>query len=128
MVMIAVDREAARPAAELFRGLADPTRLAILLSLQGGERRVVDLVAELGTSQANVSSHLACLRGCGLVVDRPQGRQSFYRIARPELDGLLSAAEDLMVAVGHKVTLCPHCQTPVLPSSVVQSSGVEEPR
>src|SRR5712691_10513995 len=57
-------------AAKLFRGLADPTRLGVLLALQGRERRVVDLVAELGTSQANVSGHLACLRDCGLVADR----------------------------------------------------------
>lgn len=94
-------------AAKLFRGLSDPTRLGILLALQSGERRVVDLVAELESSQANVSGHLACLRECGLITDRPQGRQTFYRLARPELDELLSAAEGLLASVGARVALCP---------------------
>jgi ArsR family transcriptional regulator, cadmium/lead-responsive transcriptional repressor len=60
----------------LFRGLADPSRLAILLELRKGERRVVDLAAMLGLAQATVSGHLACLRDCGLVTWRPVGRQS----------------------------------------------------
>lgn len=94
-------------AAKLFRGLSDPTRLGILLALQSGEHRVVDLVAEVGSSQANVSGHLACLRECGLITDRPQGRQTFYRLARPELDELLSAAEALLASVGARVALCP---------------------
>lgn len=94
-------------AARLFRGLADPTRLGILLALQAGERRVVDLVAELGTSQANVSGHLACLRDCGLVADRAQGRANYYRLARPELIALLHAAEQVLAATGEKVALCP---------------------
>ncbi len=94
-------------AAKLFRGLADPTRLAILLALQARELRVVDLVAELGTSQANVSGHLACLKDCGLVADRAQGRANYYRLARPELPALLRAAEQLLAAAGEKVALCP---------------------
>lgn len=93
-------------AAKLFRGLADPTRLGVLLALHGRERRVVDLVAELGTSQANVSGHLACLRDCGLVAGRAQGRANLYRLARPELAALLQAAELLLAGVGHDVQLC----------------------
>jgi ArsR family transcriptional regulator len=95
-------------AAKLFRGLADPTRLAVLLALQGGERRVADLVAEIGGSQANISGHLACLKDCGLVVDRPVGRQNFYRIARPEVRGVLQSAEQLLAGVGHHIDLCPN--------------------
>jgi DNA-binding transcriptional ArsR family regulator len=97
----------ARLAAKLFRGLADPTRLAILLALQAGERRVVDLVTELGSSQANISGHLACLKDCGLVTDRAQGRANIYRLARPELATLLQAAERLLAGIGHEVELCP---------------------
>ena len=95
-------------AAKLFRGLADPTRLGILLALQAGERRVVDLVAELGGSQANISGHLACLKDCGLITDRAQGRANFYRLARPELATLLHAAEQLLAGAGHDVALCPN--------------------
>jgi ArsR family transcriptional regulator len=98
-------------ASKLFRGLADPTRLAILLTLQAGEQRVVDLVAELGTSQANVSGHLACLKDCGLVADRAQGRANYYRLARPELAALLHAAEELLAATGDNVALCRNYNT-----------------
>jgi ArsR family transcriptional regulator len=103
---ITQERLSAELAAKLFRGLADPTRLSVLLALQGGERRVVDLVAEVGGSQANISAHLACLKDCGLVAARPQGRASYYRIARPDVGQLLEAAEALLAAIGHKVSLC----------------------
>jgi DNA-binding transcriptional ArsR family regulator len=95
------------PAATLFRGLADPVRLGILLVLADGERRVADLVAAVGTSQPNVSGHLACLKDCGLVVDRPwPRRQVFYRIAEPEVHDLLHAAERLLATTGMRITLC----------------------
>ena len=93
-------------AAKLFRGLADPTRLQILLALQDGERRVVDLVHDLHTSQANVSGHLACLKDCGLVTDRAAGRANYYRLAQPELATLLRSTETLLAAIGHDVDLC----------------------
>ena len=102
---------ATRLAAKLFRGLADPTRLAILLALQAGERRVTNLVTELGTSQANVSGHLACLKDCGLVTDRAQGRANYYQLARPELAELLRAAEALLAATGENVDLCRNYDT-----------------
>ena len=99
-------------AAKLFRGLADSTRLAILLALQGGERRVVDLAGELRSSQANVSGHLSCLKDCGLVTDRPAGRANYYRLARPELVTMLRSAEQLLAAIGHDVDLCTNYTEP----------------
>lgn len=94
-------------AAKLFRGLAEPRRVAILLALLGGERRVTDLVQAVGGSQSNVSSHLACLRDCQLVVDRPgPRRQVFYRLAGPEVADLLRAAEHLLTANGTAIELC----------------------
>lgn len=98
--------------AKLFRSLGDPMRLAIVELLAAGERRVTDLVAELQTSQANVSGHLACLKECGLVVDRPQGRAVLYRLARPELFELLRAAESLLGATGIEIALCANYEQP----------------
>ena len=97
-------------AAKLFRGFGDQTRLAILAELADGERRVTDLVATLGGSQGNVSGHLSCLKDCGLVADRPEGRQVFYRIATPEVVSVLRAAEALLAIAGHAVDLCPNYQ------------------
>src|SRR5207244_4511736 len=70
-------------AVALFRGLADPTRLAILKRLAAGEARVVDLTNTLELPQSTVSGHLACLRDCALVTARPEGRQMFYALAQP---------------------------------------------
>lgn len=95
------------PAAALFRSLADPTRLAILHRLSHGEARVVDLTGELGMAQSTVSKHLACLRDCGLVDYRAEGRQSFYTVTRPELMNLLRSAESVLSATGNAVALCP---------------------
>ena len=92
--------------AKLFRGFGDPMRLAILAALGDGELRVTDLVSQLRGTQGNISGHLACLKGCGLVLDRPEGRQVFYRIARAEVVGVLRAAEDLLAVAGHDVELC----------------------
>ena len=93
-------------AAQLFRGLGDRTRLAILTELLSGERRVVDLVEAVGCSQSNVSGHLACLKECGLIADRPQGRSVHYRLATPAVVDLLRQAETLLADVGHHVELC----------------------
>ncbi|MGC5020710.1 ArsR/SmtB family transcription factor [Micromonospora sp. DT47] len=91
----------------MFRGLADPTRLAILRRLATGEARVVDLVKELGWAQSTVSAYLSCLRECGLVDFRAVGRQSFYFLTRMELMDRLVAAEALLAATGESVALCP---------------------
>ena len=95
------------PAVALFRSLGDQTRLRIVARLAAGEARVVDLTGELALAQSTVSKHLACLRGCGLVDYRTEGRQSFYALTRPELTEVLAAAEGLLAATGNAVALCP---------------------
>lgn len=94
-------------AACLFHGFSDPTRLAILRHLALGEHRVVDLTAHVGLAQSTVSKHLACLKDCGLVTSRPEGRASVYSLAHPEpLATLFRAAETLLDRTGDAVTLC----------------------
>lgn len=93
-------------AVSLFHSLADPTRLAIVRRLTSGEARVSDLMRELGLAQSTTSEHVACLRDCGLVVGRPEGRQVFYALTHPELIDMLSAAETLLAATGFQVDLC----------------------
>ena len=114
-------------AVALFRSLSDGTRLAIVRRLATGEARVADLVGELGLAQSTVSTHVACLRDCGLVEGRPQGRQVFYSLARPELMDLLSAAETLLAATGNAVALCPNYGTDATsPGKIV--TDMEVPR
>jgi DNA-binding transcriptional ArsR family regulator len=104
-----VDEAAAVTAAAcLFHGFGDASRLSIVRHLVLGEHRVVDLTEHLGLAQSTVSKHLACLRDCGLVVSRPQGRASMFSLTHPEatLD-LLAAAERLLGLTGDAVALCP---------------------
>ena len=104
-----VDEPAAMSAAAcMFRSLGDPTRLAILRHLAAGEHKVVDLTAHLGLAQSTVSAHLACLRDCGLVSSRPEGRASMWSLEHSaELMELLASAERLLAATGDAVSLCP---------------------
>ncbi|GAB4086381.1 metalloregulator ArsR/SmtB family transcription factor [Myceligenerans cantabricum] len=95
------------PAVALFRSLGDPARLAIMRRLASGEARVAELTADLGLAQSTVSAHVACLKDCGLVTGRMDGRRVFYSLARPELLDLLAAAETLLAATGSVVALCP---------------------
>ncbi|TCC47979.1 ArsR family transcriptional regulator [Kribbella capetownensis] len=96
-------------AACLFNGFGDVSRLAIVRRLALGEQRVVDLTEHLGLAQSTVSKHLACLRDCGLVESRPQGRASVFSLTHPEATlEMLSAAERLLSLTGDAVALCPN--------------------
>ena len=95
------------PAVALFNSLSDPTRLSIVMRMTGGEVRV----GELGLAQSTVSAHVACLRDCGLVQGRVQGRSVYYSLARPELMDMLAQAEVLLAATGSAVSLCPNYGT-----------------
>ncbi len=108
MTMTASDRVDERTAAAcLFHGFSDPSRIAILQHLARGEHRVVDLTAHLGLAQSTVSKHLACLRDCGLVTSRPEGRATVWSLNHAEtLTRLWSAAEELLELTGEQVTLC----------------------
>ena len=105
----ALDETSALSAAAcLFHGFSDPSRLAIVRHLALGEHRVVELTAHLGLAQSTVSKHLACLKDCGLVTSRPQGRASMWSLEHTEtVMALLVAAERLLALTGDAVTLCP---------------------
>jgi len=105
----AINEAAALSAAAcMFRSLGDPARLAILRHLALGEHKVVDLTTHLGLAQSTVSAHLACLRDCGLLTSRPQGRASMWSLVNaPEMLDVLAAAERLLAVTGDAVALCP---------------------
>jgi ArsR family transcriptional regulator len=68
---------------QLFKGLADQTRLRILNLLIHGELCVCDVQYVLESSQPNVSRHLIYLKNSGLVLDRREGARMYYRLAQP---------------------------------------------
>jgi DNA-binding transcriptional ArsR family regulator len=73
-----------QPIDTVMRTLADPTRRAIFERVvQNSEISVADLTQGSGVTQGAISQHLKALKLAGLVADRAQGRQVFYR-ATPE--------------------------------------------
>ena len=112
--------DALEDAAALFKLLSHPSRLAILQVLRDGEECVCHLEAALGLRQAYISQQLMVLRQAGLVTDRREGWNVFYRVAKPEVYALLDAAlatvrpEGASVLVMRKAKAaacpCPKCQ------------------
>ncbi|WP_081841462.1 ArsR/SmtB family transcription factor [Alicyclobacillus macrosporangiidus] len=92
--------------AKFFRGLADPSRLALLLALRQGEKTVSMLSEETGLSQSNVSNHLACLKDCGLVLNRQEWRHVYYRIADEKILRLLSLADEVVAENAQRIAGC----------------------
>ena len=68
---------------QIFKGLADQTRLRIINLLLHGELCVCDIQYVLDSPQPNVSRHLAYLKHSGMVLDRREGQRMFYRLADP---------------------------------------------
>jgi DNA-binding transcriptional ArsR family regulator len=88
--------------------LSDTTRTLILLSLRKAPGYPSDLAADIGVSRQIVSNHLACLRGCGLVVAVPEGRRARYELADPRIGHALDDLIGLVLAVDP--ACCPRAQ------------------
>ncbi len=92
--------------AKLFRGFSDPSRLSVLKSLRCGEKSVSQIVELTGHSQPNVSAHLSCLRDCGLVVSRQEGRSVYYTLADERLEEVFMLAEDILTRIVDRIYDC----------------------
>jgi len=78
--------------ARVGTALADETRRRLLVELLAGPAYPAELADHLGLTRTNVSNHLTCLRGCGLVQATAEGRRARYELADPRL---AHALEDL---------------------------------
>src|SRR6266581_2336732 len=99
--------------AKYFRGLGDPTRVRILELLRDeGELSVGALVERLGLPQPQVSNHLACLRWCGFIEARREGREVFNRIADERVEAMLELAASLLADNAEHVAACCRIEEP----------------
>ncbi len=99
--------------AKYFRGLGDPSRLQILALLRDErELSVGELVERLGLPQPKVSNHLACLRWCGFIEARREGRTVYNRIADPRVVAMLDLAESLLADNAEHVAACCRIEEP----------------
>ena len=74
-----------------FRILGEPIRIQILQALQAGERNVGELVADVGSTQPNISKHLRILQDARFVARRQNGNNVYYSIADPTVFDLCDA-------------------------------------
>lgn len=91
--------------ARFGHALSDPTRARLLLALREGPGYPAALADLLGVSRQNLSNHLACLRGCGLVVAVPEGRRSRYELSDARLAHALGDLLGVVLSVDP--TACP---------------------
>ncbi|MCK0093497.1 metalloregulator ArsR/SmtB family transcription factor [Rhodococcus sp. F64268] len=95
--------------ARFGHALSDPTRTQILLSLRTGPAYPSALAEAIGVSRQILSNHLACLRGCGLVVAVPEGRRVRYELADRRIGHALDDLLGLVLAVDP--ACCPTADT-----------------
>lgn len=79
--------------------VSDPTRARVLLALSEASSYPSDLADSLGVSRQSMSNHLACLRGCGLVVAVPDGRRTRYELADARIGHAISDLINVVLAV-----------------------------
>jgi ArsR family transcriptional regulator len=78
-----------------IKAIAHPLRLKILCVLGGDEVSVQDIVDNVGTSQSNISQHLAILRDKGVLCTRKDANRVFYRVNDPRTLKLVEIMRDV---------------------------------
>lgn len=96
LVAVRPPLEATEIRSRFFRVLGDPKRLKILEFLLDGEKSVGAIVDHLQASQGRVSNHLACLRWCGVVGTRRDGKFVYYRLADPRVRDVVRLADSII--------------------------------
>ncbi len=80
---------------KLYKALMHPARLAILYLLREGEACVCEMEATFGFRQAYISQQLMVLRNAGLVANRSEGTNNYYRVIRPEIFKIMDALRQM---------------------------------
>lgn len=101
-----LDPEDPEVVARLFHGLADPTRVQILQFLLDGPKNAGEIVRHVGRYQASVSSHLTCLRFCGFVEARREGRNVRYELIDLRVRRLLEMGERYLEENAERIMAC----------------------
>jgi DNA-binding transcriptional ArsR family regulator len=91
---------------KFFHGLANPTRLQIVLALLEEEKRVGQLVEELGMKQSQISNQLTCLKWCGFVTSRQEGKYVYYRVTDPRVREIIELARGVVADNAEHINTC----------------------
>jgi len=101
-----LDPEDPAVVARFFHGLADPTRVQILHFLLDGPKTTGEIVRHVGRYQPSVSSHLTCLRFCGFVEARREGRNVRYELIDLRVRRLLEMGERYLEDNAERIMAC----------------------
>lgn len=92
--------------AKFFHGLSNPTRFKIVEALLDDEMNVSQLVDAIGASQSQVSNQLACLKWCGYVTSRQEGKYILYRISDERVRTILQLAKEIVADNAEHIRSC----------------------
>ncbi|MDU1847775.1 MAG: metalloregulator ArsR/SmtB family transcription factor [Niallia nealsonii] len=91
---------------KLIHGFSNKTRIQILECLKDEEKTVSQIVKEIDGNQSNISQHLACLKGCGIIAGRNEGKYCFYRLRNQHIRDLLDMFDLVLSDVHNDVACC----------------------
>ncbi|MEC1158915.1 MULTISPECIES: ArsR/SmtB family transcription factor [Bacillaceae] len=92
--------------AKFFHGLSNPARFKIAVSLLESEKNVSQLVHELGMKQSQISNQLACLKWCGYVSTRQEGKFIYYRITDERIRNIIELARQVVADNAEHINCC----------------------
>lgn len=91
---------------KLVHGFSNKVRLQILECIKEKEKTVSQIVEELKGNQSNISQHLACLKGCGIIVGRNEGKYCYYSLRNERIRELLEMFDTVLEDVHSDVACC----------------------
>ena len=80
---------------EVFKALADPTRLKILECIKDGERCICEIIPYTGKSQPNVSQHLKVMKHAGIIDERKDGTRIMVKVSNKEIFDIINQVKRL---------------------------------
>nr|WP_211211826.1 metalloregulator ArsR/SmtB family transcription factor [Salinicoccus albus] len=102
-MMLTVDDESK---VKLLHGFSNKTRIQILECIKDDEKTVSQVVDELQGNQSNISQHLACLKGCGIISGRRNGKYVYYGLRNQRVRDLLTMIDVVLEDVESDITTC----------------------
>ncbi|WP_370452516.1 ArsR/SmtB family transcription factor [Lysinibacillus sp. SGAir0095] len=91
---------------KLIHGFSNKTRMQILECIKAEEKTVSQIIDETKGSQSNISQHLACLKGCGIIVGRNEGKYMYYSLRNQNIRDLLEMFDVVLEDVEKTIACC----------------------
>lgn len=91
---------------KLIHGFSNKTRIQILECIKNQEKTVSQIIEEINGNQSNISQHLACLKGCGIIVGRNEGKYVYYSLRNQQIKDLLTMFDVVLEDVENDMACC----------------------